>query len=153
MGWKSSANYWRVEMGGLDKTQETLEGLSPKPMPPELREKILSTAYRRQREFPVVSPAFRTIFIVSSVLIVLALFCDTMIKNSENNFLASIMNGSQISEIVLDEDAQEMKDELLELFKIEYDQRLNQWVIRRYKTKKTEAKLSDFKKIMDMIKE
>lgn len=140
-------------MGGFDKTQETLEGLSPRPMPPELREKILSTAYRRQREFPVVSPAFRTIFIVSSVLIVLALFCDTMIKNSENNFLTSIISGPQISEIVLDEDAQEMKDELLELFKIEYDQRLNQWVIRRYKTKRTEAKLSDFKRIMDMIKE
>ena len=140
-------------MGDLDKTQETLEGLSPKPMPQELRAKILSTAYRRQREFPAVSPVFRTVFVVSSVLIILALFCDTLIKNSENNFLASIMNGSQVSEMMLDENAQEMKDELLELFKIEYDQRLNQWVIRRYKTKKTEAKLSDFKRIMDILKE
>ena len=140
-------------MGGFKKTQETLEGLSPKPMPAELREKILSTAFRRQREFPVVSPVFRALFVVNSALIVLALFCDTLIKNSENNFLTSIMNGSQVSEMMRDKNSQEMKDELFELFKIEYDQRLNQWVIRHYKTKKTEAKLTDFKRIMDILKE
>lgn len=137
-------------MEGFDKTQEILEGLEPKPLPSEIREKILATAYRRQREFFVISPALRAIFAVSAVLIVLAFFCDTLIKNSENNFLASIMNGSQISQIMLDKNLQEMTKEL---FVIEYDQRLHQWVIRHYKPKKTEAKLLDLKRIMDILKE
>ena len=137
-------------MGGFNKTQEILENLSPKPISPEVREKILSAAYQRQREFLVISPVLRTLFAISSVLIVLAFFCDILIKNSENHFLTSIMNGSQVSEMILDKDLQEMRKEL---FKIEYDQRLNQWVIRHYKTKKTAAKLTSFQKIMDILKE
>jgi len=137
-------------MGGVNKTQETLKGLSPKPLPPGLREKILSTAYQRKREFLVIPPMLRTLFAISSVLIVLAFFCDIMIKNSENDFLTSLINGSQVSEMILDKNLQEMKDEL---FKIDYDQRLNQWVIRHYKTKKTAAKLTSFKSIMDILKE
>lgn len=137
-------------MGGFYKTQEILEGLSPKPLPPGFREKILSTAYQRQREFLVISPVFWTLFAISSVLIVLAFFCDIMIKNSENDFLTSIMNGSQVSEMILDKDLQEMTNEL---FKIEYDQRLNQWVIRHYKNKKTAAKITGIQRIMDILKE
>ena len=137
-------------MEGFNKTQEILEGLSPKPLPPGLREKVLSTAYQRQRKFQVISPVLRTLFVISSALIVLAFFCDIMIKNSENHFLTSIMNGSQVSEMVLDKDLQEMTKEL---FKIEYDQHLNQWVIRHYKTKKTAAKLTSYQSIMDILKE
>ncbi len=150
MRWKNFANYWRIEMGGINKTQEILEGLSPKPLSPELREKILSKANLRKREFLVFSSVLRTIFAVSSVLIVLAFFFDIMFKNSENDFLTSIMNGSQVSDMILDKDLQEMTNEL---FKIEYNQRLNQWVIRHYKTKKTEAKLTSFQRIMDILKE
>jgi hypothetical protein len=150
MGWKNSVNCWRIEMGGFNRTQEILEGLSPKPMPPGLREKILSTAFQRQKEFLVISPVLRTLFAISSILIVLAFFCDILIKNSENDFLTSVMNGSQVSEMILDKDLQEMKNEL---FKIDYDQRLNQWVIRHYKTKKTEAKLKGLQRIMDILKE
>jgi len=137
-------------MEGFNKTQEILEGLSPKPIPPGLREKILSTAYYRQRKFQVISPVLRTLFAISSALILLAFFCDIMIKNNENDFLTSIMNGSQVSEMILDKDLQEMTKEL---FKIEYDQRLNQWVIRHYKTKKTAAKLTSYQSIMDILKE
>ena len=137
-------------MGGFNKTQEILEGLSPKPLPQGLREKILSTAYQRQREFLVISPVLRTLFAISSVLIILAFFCDIMIKNSENDFLTSIMNGSQVSEMILDKDLQEMTKDL---FKIEYDQRLNQWVIRHYKTNKTAAKITGIQRIMDILKE
>jgi hypothetical protein len=137
-------------MGGFDKTQEILEDLSPKPMPSEVREKILATAYRKQREFFVISPALRAVFAISSVLIVLAFFCDIMIKNSENNFLTSIMNRSRVSELMMDKNLQEMKEML---FKLEYDQRLHQWVIRHYKVKKTTAKLTSIQKIMDMLKE
>lgn len=137
-------------MGGFNKIQEILEGLSPKPLAPGLREKILSTAFQRQREFLVISPVLRALFAISSVLIVLAFFCDIMIKNSENDFLTSIMNGSQVSEMMQDKNLQEMKDEL---FKIDYDQRINQWVIRHYKTKKTAAKITGLQKIMDILKE
>ena len=137
-------------MGGFHKTQEILEDLYPKPMPPELREKILTTAYQKKREFFVISPVLRTLFAISSVLIVLAFCFDIMIKNSENDFLTSIMNGSRVSEMKLDEDLQEMKNEL---FRIDYDKHLDQWVIRHYKTKKTEAKLSGFQRIMDILKE
>ncbi len=137
-------------MGSVNKTREILEGLSPKPLPPGLREKILSTAYQRQREFLVISPVLRTLFAISSVFIVLAFFCDIMIRNSEKDFLTSIMNGSQVSEMTHDKNLQEMKDEL---FKIEYDQRLNQWVIRHYEIKRTEAKLTSFQRIMDILKE
>ena len=137
-------------MGGFNKTQRILEDLSPKPMPSELREKILLTAYQKQREFLVISPVLKTLFAISSILIVLAFFCDSLIKNSENDFLTSIMNGSQVSEMMLDKDLQEMKNEL---FKIDYDQRFNQWVIRHYKTKKTEAKLTGLQRIMDILKE
>lgn len=137
-------------MGGFNKTQEVLEDLSPRPMHPELREKIISTAYQRQKKFLVISPVLRTLFAISSVLIVVAFFCDSLIKNSENDFLTSIMNGSQVSEKMLDKDFQEMKNEL---FKIDYDQRLNQWVIRHYKTKKKEAKLTCLQRIMDILKE
>ena len=137
-------------MEGFNKTQEILEGLEPKPLPPEVREKILATAYRRQREFFVIPAALRAIFAVSAVLIVLAFFCDIMIKKSENNFLTSIMKGSQISEMVLDKNLEEMKDML---FRIEYDQRLHQWVIRHYKIKKTTAKLTSIQRIMDILKE
>ncbi|MCK4820411.1 hypothetical protein KA005_31895 [bacterium] len=137
-------------MGGVNKTQEFLEGLSPKPLPPELREKILSTAYQRQSKFLVISPVLRMLFAISCVLAVVAFFCDIMIKNSENDFLTSIMNGSQVSEMMQDKNLQEMKDEL---FKIDYDQRINQWVIRHYKTKKTAAKITGLQKIMDILKE
>jgi hypothetical protein len=150
MGWKSFANYWRIEMGGSDKTQEILEDLSPKPMPQELRAKIISTACQRQKESLVISPILRALFAAGSVLIALALFCDILIKNNENAFLTSIMNGSQVSEMMLDKDLQEMKDEL---FKIEFNQRLDQWVIRHYKTKKAAAKLTGLQRIMDILKE
>ena len=60
------------------------------------------------------------------------------------------MNGSQVSEMMQDKNLQEMKDEL---FKIDYDQRINQWVIRHYKTKKTAAKITGLQKIMDILKE
>jgi hypothetical protein len=119
-------------------------------LPPRLREKVLSTAYQRQREFQVISPVHRMLFAISSVLIVLAFFCDIMIKNGENDFLRSILNGSQVSEMILDKDLQEMTKDL---FKIEYDERLNQWVNRHYKTKKTAAKLTSFQRIMDILKE
>lgn len=137
-------------MGDVNKTQELLEGLSPKPLPPELREKILSTAYQRQRKFLVISPVLRMLFAISCVLAVLAFFCDIMIRNSENNFLGSIMNGSQVSEMILDKDLQEMTKEL---FKIEYDQPLNQWLARHYTVKKKEAKLTSYQSIMDILKE
>ncbi len=137
-------------MGSVNKTQEFLEGLSPKPLPPELREKILSTAYQRQRKFLVISPVLRMLFATSCVLAVLAFFCDIMIKNSENDFLGSIMNGSQASEMILDKDLQEMTKEL---FKIEYDQPLNQWMIRHYTFKKNTAKLTSYQSIMDILKE
>jgi hypothetical protein len=137
-------------MGSFNRTQQILEGLSTRPMPPGIKEKILTAAYQKRREFLVISPVLRTLFAVSSVLIALAFFCDILIKNSENDFLTSIMNGSQVSEMMLDKDLQEMKDEL---FKIEFDQHLNQWVIRHYKTKKTEAKVTSLQRIMDILKE
>ena len=137
-------------MGGVNKTQEFLEGLSPKPLPPELREKILSTAYQRQRKFLVVSPVLRMLFAISCVLAVLAFFCDIMIKNSENDFLGSIMNGSQVSEMILDKDLQEITKELIE---IDCDKHLDQWLVRHYTVKKKTAKLTSYQSIMDILEE
>ena len=137
-------------MKDTDKVQELLENLSPKPLPAEFRKKILSTAYQKQRKFHVMIPVLQKAFFICVVLGVMAIVFDTVMTNSENKHLASMMNGSQTSKVLIDKDLQEIA---IELFEIEYDKNLNQWLIRHYKTKKKSAKLTSYQKIIEILKE
>jgi len=137
-------------MKDLDKTRELLESLSPKPMPPELRDKILSTAYQKQRKFQVITPALRVATTVCCVLVVLALGFDAMIRNSENQYLAAMMGVSPASEAIIEKELQEVATEL---FKIEYDEHLNEWLVRYYGSKKKIAKIKTHQSIIDILKE
>jgi len=60
------------------------------------------------------------------------------------------MDGSQTSEVLIEKDLQEIA---AELFEIEYDKNLNQWLIRHYKTEKKSAKLESFQNIIEILKE
>lgn len=137
-------------MKDTDKVQELLESLSPKPLPPEFRKKILSTAYQKQRKFQVIIPVLQKAFFICGVLGVMALVFDTVITNSENKHIAAVMDGSQASEVMIEEDLQEIATEL---FEIEYDKNLNQWLIRHYKTEKKSAKLTSYQNIIEILKE
>lgn len=137
-------------MEKVNKPEKILEGLSPKPIPPELKERILSKAYQRRSESFVISPALQKMFAFCSVLIVLAFFSDILIKNSENEFLTSILNGSQVPELALEKNLKEMRGEI---FRIDYDRRFDQLVVRHYKAKRSGAKLSSLQRILDILKE
>jgi hypothetical protein len=52
--------------------------------------------------------------------------------------------------MILDKDLQEMTKEL---FKIDCDKHLDQWLVRHYKIKKKEAKLTSYQSIMDILEE
>ncbi len=137
-------------MRDLDKIQILLERLSPKPLPPEFREKILSTAYQKQRNIQVIIHVLQKALFICGVLGVMALVFDTVITNSENKHLAAMMDGSQTSEVLIEKDLQEIA---AELFEIEYDKNLNQWLIRHYKTEKKSAKLESYQNIIEILKE
>lgn len=137
-------------MKDTDKVQELLESLSPKPLPPEFRKKILSTAYQKQRKFQVIIPVLQKAFFICGVLGVMALVFDTVITNSENKHIVAVMDGSQASEVMIEKDLQEIASEL---FEIEYDKNLNQWLIRHYKTEKKSAKLTSYQNIIEILKE
>ena len=137
-------------MRSLDKIQILLEKLSPKPLPPEFRKKILSTAYKNQSKYQVIIPVLQKAFFIFGVLGVMALFFDTVITNSEKKHIAAVMDGSQASEVMIEKDLQEIASEL---FEIEYDKNLNQWLIRHYKTEKKSAKLTSYQNIIEILKE
>ncbi len=95
-------------------------------------------------------PVLQKAFFICVVLGVMALVFDTVMTNSENENLASVMNGSQTSNVLIEKDLQEIA---IELFEMEYDKNLNEWLIRRYKAKKKSAKLASYQKIIEILKE
>lgn len=137
-------------MKDKDKVQELLESLSPKPLPEELREKLLSTIHQNQRKSQVMTPVLVIVFSICCVLVTLALFSDIMIKNSEDEHLSAIMDYFLASEVTLEKDLQEIATEL---FTIEYDKNLNQWLIQHYRTRKKPTKLTSYQKIIEILKE
>lgn len=137
-------------MNDKDKVQELLESLSPKPLPAELREKLLSTANQNQRKSQVLTPVLVMAFSMCCVLVALALFSDIMIKNSENEHFSDIMASFLTSEVTLEKDLQEIATEL---FTIESEKSLNQWLIQHYKTSKKSAKLTSYQRIIEILKE
>lgn len=133
-----------------NKVQKLLEKLSPRPLSPGIREKILFGTYQKERKYRVITPVLRWVFTASCVLIVLALIFDSVAKNSESSHLTAMMDGSKASEILREKELQDM---IRELFKIEYDQRFDRWIILYQKTKKRESKLLDYQHLMDLLKE
>jgi len=137
-------------MKDSDKVQELLENLSPKPLPAELREKLLSTAHQNQRKSQIMTPVLVIVFSICCVLVALALFSDIMIKNSENERFSAIMDYFLASELTIEKDLQEIATEL---FTIESNKSLNQWLIQHYRTKKKSAKLTSYQSIIEILKE
>jgi len=137
-------------MKNTDKVQELLESLSPKSLPAELREKLLSTAHQNQRKSQVMTPILVMVLSICCVLVTLALFSDIMIKNSEDEHLSAITDYFLASELTIEKDLQEIAKEL---FTIEYDKNLNQWLIQHYRTRKKSAKLTSYQKIIEILKE
>jgi hypothetical protein len=127
-----------------------LEKLSPRPLPQQIRERILLKAYQRERKFQALTPVLRWVLAGSCVLIAMAFVFDTAIKNRENSRLTAMMDGSQATEILRD---QELQDMIRELFKIEYNQNLGRWLIRHQKAERKAAKLLDYQRLMDILKE
>jgi len=137
-------------MKNTDKAQKLLERLSPKPLPADLREKLLSTALQNQRKSQVMTPVLVMVFSICCVLVALALFSDIMITNSENEHFSAIMDYFLASELTLEKDLQEIATEL---FTIECDKSLNQWLIQHYRTKNKSAKLASYQRIIEILKE
>ncbi len=137
-------------MKDTDKVQELLESLSPKPLPVKLREKLLSTAHQNQRKSQVMTPVLVIAFSICCMLVVLSLFSDIMITNSENEHFSDIMASFLTSELTLEKDLQEIATEL---FTIECDKSLNQWLIQHYRTRKKSASLTGYQRIIEIIKE
>ena len=137
-------------MKNKDKVQELLESLSPKPLPAELREKLLSTAHQNQRKSQVMTPVLVMVFSICCVLIALALFSDIMITNSENEQFSDIMASFLTSEVTLEKDLQEIATEL---FTLECDKNLNQWMMQYYRTRNKSAKITSYQRIIEILKE
>lgn len=133
-----------------DKVQELLESLSPKALPSGLKKKLLSTAYQKQRKLQVITPVLGKVFSICCILVVMAFVFDLMITDSENKNLTAMMDGSQTSEVIIE---QELKEIVEELFKNEFDKNLNQWLIRYYKNQKKSAKFTHYQSIIDILKE
>lgn len=137
-------------MKNKDKVQELLESLSPKPLPGELKKKLLSTANLNQRKSQVMTPVLVMVFAICCVLVALALFSDVMITNSENEQFSDIMKYLLASEVTLEKDLQEIAKEL---FTIEYDKNLNQWMMQYYRTRNKSAKITSYQRIIEILKE
>lgn len=133
-----------------NNTRELLEKLFPKPLSPEIRKKILSTAYQGERKFQVVTPIIRRVFAVCCLLIAAALGFDSVVKNGESSRLTAMMNGAQAAETIREE---ELRDAIKELFIIDHNENLARWFIRHQENKRRAAELLDFQRFMDILKE
>jgi hypothetical protein len=137
-------------MKELGRTQRLLESLSPKPLPAELKEKILAVAYQKRRKSLVIAPALRTAYFLCFLLIILALASDNIMTKSENERLTAVIDTSQNSEAVKEKEFQKV---MAELFEIENDKALTQWLIHHYKINEESAKLMSFQSMMNRLKE
>jgi len=131
------------------ETEKILEEISPKTMPSELKERILRNAYQKKRKFRLLSPAYRILFGISCVLLLVVFFSNHMIQKRESHYVSSIMNRSQVSEKGLEKDLKEMTEDL----KIKYDPSFNQWLTRHYRGHKKEGKLRNYQDILIILKE
>ena len=137
-------------MRNIHKTERLLESLSPKPLPPELKEKIIANVNNKLRKMWVLLPVYRIIFAVSCFLLILFCISEIFIQKSERNHLASIINSPQATGAAHENDLQKMTADLLN---IEYESNLNQWLIRHYKIHRKPAKLKTYQDILDILKE
>ena len=137
-------------MGDMNKTEELLESLSPKPLSTELKEKIIANADYKLRKLRVLSPAYRILFAASCFLLILFCVSEIFIQKSERNHFASIINRTETSEAAPENDLQKLTADILN---IEYDSNLNQWLIRHYKIHRKPEKLKTYQDILDILKE
>lgn len=137
-------------MKELDRTQRLLERLSPKPLPAGLKEKIMAAAYQKRRKSLVITPALQIAYFLCFLLIALALVFDNIMTKSENERLTAVIDISQNSEAVKENAFQKV---MAELFEIENDKSLTQWLVRHYKIKEESAKLISFQSMMNRLKE
>lgn len=134
----------------MDKTEGFLEQFSPKTLPLELQKKILVSAEERYKRSVVISPFSRRVLAISAVLIILVLFSDNMIKNNENDFLITVLNGVQTAEKKQKEEIQEVVNEF---FNINDKKHLKQWLLRHYKVRAKSAGSPSYQSILDVLKE
>jgi hypothetical protein len=137
-------------MKNVNKAERILERLSPKPMPSEIKERILLKAQQKKGDFRTISPAYRALFGISLILLLIVFLGDLVIRKSEYRYLVSIMNGQQVSEDTLEEEFKEMTDGLIN---IEDESYLNHWLTRHYPMHKKHGKLRDYQDILDILKE
>lgn len=137
-------------MGNIDKTEELLESLSPRPLPQELKEKIMANADKKQKEMQILSPAYRIVLAVSCALLFVFLLSEFLIRKGEIHFVASITNIAQTYEAAPENDLQKMTADLLN---IEYDSNLNQWLSWHYKSRRKPEKLKTYQDILNILKE
>jgi len=137
-------------MKNTNKAEKILEQLSPKPMPSEIKERILLKARQKKREYGTLSPAYRALFGISLILLLVVLLSDFVIRKNECRYLVSVMNGQQVSEDTLEEELKEMTDGLIN---IEYDYNINKWFARHYRIHKKHGKLRDYQDVLDILKE
>jgi len=137
-------------MRDINKTERLLERLSPKPLPQELKEKIITNAHHKKREMRVLSPAYRIGFAVSCILLFVFVLSEVLIRKSEIRFVTSIIDRTQTSETALENDLQKFTADLLN---IEYDSNFNQWLCRHYKIHRKPTKLKTYQDILNILKE
>jgi len=137
-------------MKDQDKAQEFLNKFSPKPLSKEVQKKIMAAAKERYERSLVISPFSRTVLVISVVLIIFVLFSDNMIKNRENDFFSSVLNGAQAAEKRQNDEIQEV---INEFFNIDNSDYLRQKLLRHYKPKKRSAGLTGYQNILDLLKE
>jgi len=137
-------------MKNTNKAAKILEQLSPKPMPSEIKERILLKARQKKREYGTLSPAYRALFGISLILLLVVLLSDLVIRKNECRYLVSVMNGQQVSEDTLEEGLKEMTDGLINS---EDESYLNQWLARHYRRHKKHGRLRNYQDVLDILKE
>lgn len=137
-------------MRDINKTERLLERLSPKPLPQELKEKIITNAHHKKREMRILSPAYRIVLAISCVLLFVFFLSEFLIRKSENRFVASITNRAPSSMAAPENDLQQLTAELLNM---EYDHDLNQWLSWQFKIHRKPEKLKTYQDILNILKE
>ena len=86
-----------------DDIEKTLLSLSPKPIPPGVRARVLESALRKQRDL-VMTPWMSATAGACVLLMAIAVLGDAAVTKSQNDNLRALLNGSRVSRLA-EEDA------------------------------------------------
>ena len=137
-------------MKDLQKIEDLLRGFKRKPVPPEIKEKILRLASQETVQMRPLVNSFRRVAAVCSALIVVVFFLETKISEDQVRRISVLQNTSFESETL------ELNSDLTIIFEPldeAHDSRYVSWIKNRYFREKRTAKRPKKKRDFNMFME